>query len=50
VSEIEFQGHTISGTQIKTDPNKIAAGKDWPILTSLKELQCKEMLFSLFLI
>jgi len=39
VPEIEFLGHIISGTQIKTDPTKIAAVKDWPVPNSLKELQ-----------
>jgi len=39
VKEIEFLGHIITGKGIKTDPAKIAVVKDWPVPTSIKEVQ-----------
>ncbi len=37
--EVEFLGHVISGSGVKTDPKKIAALKDWPTPTTVKEVQ-----------
>ena len=39
VKEIEFLGHLISGTSIKTDPKKIESVKDWPEPNTTKQLQ-----------
>jgi hypothetical protein len=39
VQETEFLGHKITTEGIKTDKAKVQAILDWPILTSLKELQ-----------
>ena len=39
VPEIEFLGHVISGSEIKMDPKKIEAVRNWPTPTSVKELQ-----------
>ena len=38
-SEVEFLGHIISREGIKTDPKKIEAVKNWPIPTTVKEVQ-----------
>ena len=37
--EVEFLGHVISGSGIKTDPKKISALKDWPTPSTVKEVQ-----------
>ena len=39
VPEIEFLGHIVSGTYVKTDPKKIKAVKEWPEPKSVKEVQ-----------
>jgi len=36
--EVEFLGHVISGSGVKTDPKKIAALKDWPTPSTVKEV------------
>ncbi|CAI5467291.1 unnamed protein product [Closterium sp. Yama58-4] len=37
--EVEFLGHVVSASGIRTDPKKIAAVQDWVAPTSVKELQ-----------
>ena len=37
--EVEFLGHIISPNEIRMDPKKISAVKDWPRPTNLKEVQ-----------
>ena len=37
--EVEFLGHVISGSGVKTDPKKISALKDWPTPSTVKEVQ-----------
>ncbi|CAI5482703.1 unnamed protein product [Closterium sp. Yama58-4] len=37
--EVEFLGHVVSASGVRTDPKKIAAVQDWITLTSVKELQ-----------
>ncbi|CAI5484601.1 unnamed protein product [Closterium sp. Yama58-4] len=37
--EVEFLGHVVSASGVRTDPKKIAAVQDWVAPTSVKELQ-----------
>ncbi|XP_061375179.1 uncharacterized protein LOC133317331, partial [Gastrolobium bilobum] len=37
--ELEYLGHVISGTGVKTDSSKVASIKDWPVPLSLKGLR-----------
>ncbi|KAF5020439.1 hypothetical protein F66182_7518 [Fusarium sp. NRRL 66182] len=39
VKEVDFLGHTISPGEVRMDRKKIAAVKDWPIPTNVKEVQ-----------
>ncbi|OBS15594.1 hypothetical protein FPOA_20713 [Fusarium poae] len=39
VTEVDFLGHTISPGEIRMDRKKIAAVRDWPIPTTVKEVQ-----------
>ena len=38
-SEVEFLGHIISHNEIRLDPKKVEAVRDWPRPTNLKEVQ-----------
>ena len=38
-SQIQYLGHIVSDEGIQTDPDKIAALKDWPAPTNIKELR-----------
>jgi transposase InsO family protein len=39
VTEVDFLGHTITPGKIRMDRKKISAVKDWPLPTSVKEVQ-----------
>ncbi|GKU09172.1 unnamed protein product, partial [Fusarium langsethiae] len=39
VTEVDFLGHTISPGEIRMDRKKIAAVRDWPVPTTVKEVQ-----------
>jgi hypothetical protein len=39
VKEVDFLGHTISPGEIRIDRKKISAVRDWPIPTTVKEVQ-----------
>lgn len=39
VKEIEFLGHIISGSVVKTDPKKVEAVKNWPTPNTIKQIQ-----------
>ncbi|RFN44866.1 pol polyprotein, partial [Fusarium flagelliforme] len=39
VKEVDFLGHTISPGEIRMDRKKISAVRDWPIPTTVKEVQ-----------
>ena len=38
-SQVQYLGHIVSDEGIQTDPDKIAALKDWPAPTNIKELR-----------
>lgn len=37
--ELEYLDHVISGAGVQTDPAKIAAVKDWPVPTNVKQVR-----------
>ena len=37
--EVSFLGHKISGAGIMTEPNKVAAVRDWPAPTNIHQLR-----------
>ena len=38
VREVDYLGHIVGGGQVRADPTKISAVKDWPVLTSVKHV------------
>jgi hypothetical protein len=39
VHEVEYLGHIVSHEDVKVDPNKIKAMREWPMLKTLKKLR-----------
>lgn len=39
LAEVEFLGHLVGRDGVKVDPSKIEAVRDWPPLTSVKDIQ-----------
>ena len=38
VREVDYLGHIVGGGQVRADPTKISAVKDWPVPTSVKHV------------
>ena len=38
MQEVDYLGHIIGDGQVRTNPTKISAVKDWPVSTSVKHL------------
>ena len=38
VREVGYLGHIVGGGQVRADPTKISAVKDWPVPTSVKHV------------
>ena len=36
--EVDYLGHIVGGGQVRADPTKISAVKDWPVPTSVKHV------------
>jgi len=39
VTEVEFLGHVISGTGVRTDPKKVSAAAEWPTPRTVRQVQ-----------
>ena len=38
VREVDYLGHIIAGGQVRANPTKVSAVKDWPVPTSVKHV------------